>query len=92
MIPKVSPALKLLQRARDEAHRFAITFHREKRRKRTLQTELTAIEGVGVKTAEKLLKEFGSVQAVREASREELERVVSKKISEAIQFHWKSDR
>jgi excinuclease ABC subunit C len=92
MIPKVSPALKLLQRARDEAHRFAITFHREKRRKRTLQTELTSIEGVGVKTAEKLLKEFGSVQAVREASREELERVVSKKISEAIQFHWKSDR
>ena len=92
MIPKVSPALKLLQRARDEAHRFAITYHREKRRKRTLQTELTSISGVGEKTAEKLLKAFGSVQAVQEASVGDLEQVVSKKISASIQFHWKSER
>lgn len=72
MIPKTSPALKLLQRARDEAHRFAITYHRKKRSDRTLKTELTDIEGIGEKTAKKLLKEFGSVSKIREAEMKEL--------------------
>ena len=72
-IPKTSPVLQLLQRIRDEAHRFAITYHRNLRAKRTLQTELTQIPGIGPLTARKLLQGFGSVQAVREASVADLE-------------------
>ena len=66
-IPRTSPVLHLLQRIRDEAHRFAITYHRKLRAQRTLQTELTQIPGVGPQTARKLLQSFGSVQAVKEA-------------------------
>jgi excinuclease ABC subunit C len=72
-IPKTSPVLQLLQRVRDEAHRFAITYHRNLRAKRTLQTELTQIPGIGPMTARKLLQVFGSVQRVREAPQAELE-------------------
>ena len=72
-IPRTSPVLQLLQRIRDEAHRFAITYHRNLRAKRTLQTELTQIPGVGPLTARKLLQGFGSVQAVRDASPAALE-------------------
>ena len=66
-IPRTSPVLQLLQRVRDEAHRFAVTYHRALRAKRTLRTELTSIPGVGEATAKKLLQAFGSVQAVKEA-------------------------
>ena len=72
-IPKTSPVLQLLQRIRDEAHRFAVTYHRNLRAKRTLQTELTQIPGIGPLTARKLLQGFGSVQAVREAPLADLE-------------------
>lgn len=65
-IPKTSIGLRLLQRVRDEAHRFAVTFHRSMRDKRTFTTELTEIEGVGEKTAQKLLIEFGSVESIKE--------------------------
>ncbi len=71
-IAKTSAGLKLLQRIRDEAHRFAITYHRERRSKSTLQTELEAIDGVGPKRAQTLLTEFGSVRAVQEADVETL--------------------
>lgn len=86
-IPKSSPGLKLLQRVRDEAHRFAVTFHRELRNKRTLATELTEIEGVGEKTAKKLLMEFGSVESIREVIKNNfhiLERAAGKKIAEKL--------
>jgi excinuclease ABC subunit C len=66
-IPKSSPVLQLLQRIRDEAHRFAITYHRALRAKRTLQTELTQIPGIGPALAKKLLQNFGSATQVREA-------------------------
>jgi excinuclease ABC subunit C len=66
-IPKTSPVLHLLQRIRDEAHRFAVTYHRALRAKRTLQTELTKIPGIGEATAKKLLQTFGSVAKIREA-------------------------
>ena len=66
-IPKSSPVLQLLQRIRDEAHRFAVTYHRALRAKRTLQTELTQIPGIGPATAKKLLQAFGSAARVREA-------------------------
>ena len=72
-IPRTSPVLQLLQRIRDEAHRFAVTYHRSLRAKRTLQTELTRIPGVGPLTARKLLQGFGSVQGVRAAAAADLE-------------------
>ncbi len=71
-IAKTSPGLHLLQRIRDEAHRFAITFHRSKRDKATLQTELEQIEGVGPKRANVLLTAFGSVRGVQEAGQEQI--------------------
>lgn len=89
MIPKKSTALKLLQQARDEAHRFAITFHRQKRAKRTFVTELTEIEGVGAKISQKLLKELGSVKEIKKASKERLEELAGKKIGKAIFNYFK---
>lgn len=78
MINKRSPGLKLLQFVRDEAHRFAITFHRQKRSKVFLTTELEELKGVGKATTEKLLQHFKSVKKIKEASFEELEAVVGK--------------
>lgn len=93
MLPKTSSGLKLLQRVRDEAHRFAITFHRELRSKRTLSTRLTDIEGIGNKTAQKLLKDFGSVKRIVEASQEELIQGAGKHIGTKIfmYFHGNED-
>src|SRR6516165_7687115 len=71
-----SPALHLVQEVRDEAHRFAVTFHRSRRRHRELTTELLHIPGVGERTARKLLTQFGSVSALRALSEEELGQVV----------------
>lgn len=71
-IDKKSESLRLLQRIRDEAHRFAITFHRNVRSKKAFGTELTKIEGIGKQTAEKLLKHFKSIKKIKEASKEEL--------------------
>jgi len=84
MIPKKSSALKLLQQARDEAHRFAITFHRQKRAKRTVKTELLDISGVGEKTAQKLLVEFGSVKKIKKAHKKELQAAVGKSVGEKV--------
>ncbi len=67
-LPKRSPALRMLQQARDEAHRFAITFQRQKRTARTITSELLKIPGVGPAKRRALLTAFGSVQGVREAS------------------------
>ncbi len=89
MIPKKSTALKLLQQARDEAHRFAITFHRQKRAKRTFVTELTEIEGVGAKTSQKLLKELGSVKEIKKASKERLVELAGNKLGEKIYNHFR---
>ncbi|PID59263.1 MAG: excinuclease ABC subunit C [Ignavibacteriae bacterium] len=77
-IPKTSSSLKLLQHLRDEAHRFAITFHRQRRDSRTLQTELTEIEGIGKKNAQKLLTEFISIEEIKAASEEKLSKVIGK--------------
>jgi excinuclease ABC subunit C len=75
-IDKKSESLKLIQQIRDEAHRFAITFHRDKRSKGSLVSELESVEGVGKITATKLLKYFGSVRAIRESSMETLVEIV----------------
>jgi excinuclease ABC subunit C len=84
LINKKSPGLLLIQQIRDEAHRFAITFHRQKRSKKQLGTELEGFEGIGKKTAEKLLRHFKSVKKIREAPFEEIEKVVGKKKAEQL--------
>jgi excinuclease ABC subunit C len=76
LIGKDSPALQLLQKVRNEAHRFAVTYQRKRRKKKTLQSELLDIHGIGPKTAQKLLGEFGSVARVKEASEKALADVV----------------
>ncbi|HRT68362.1 MAG TPA: excinuclease ABC subunit UvrC, partial [Bacteroidota bacterium] len=93
-LPKSSSSLILLQHIRDEAHRFAITYHRKLRGKRTLQTELMAIPGIGKKRAEQLLQHFGSVKRVYDATKEELKEVVNEKTAEAIweYFHKENER
>lgn len=92
MIPKKSSALKLLQRVRDEAHRFAVEFHRKKRSKRTLKTELTQIPGIGDKTAKQLLTAFGSVKSVRETSLSELQKEVGNKTGEKVFNYYNSNK
>ena len=84
LISKKSPGLLLIQRIRDEAHRFAITFHRLKRSKNTFVTELENIPGIGKKTADKLLAHFKSVRKIKAASLEELTEVAGLKAAEKI--------
>lgn len=91
-IPKTSSGLKLLQRVRDEAHRFAITFHRSLRDKRTIKSELEEIKGIGKKTASKLLTEFGSVEKIKELIKdnyEELQKKAGKKAVEKMMEYFK---
>lgn len=84
LINKKSPGLRLIQQMRDEAHRFAITFHRLKRSKKNTTSLLEEIEGVGKQTANKLLLHFKSFKKIKEASLEELQEVVGEKIAEKI--------
>jgi excinuclease ABC subunit C len=88
-IPKSSPVLQLLQRIRDEAHRFAITYHRALRAKRTLQTELTQIPGIGPATAKKLLQAFGSATQVRAATETDLALVLGAAATRKV-LTWRS--
>ncbi len=83
-ISKKSESLKLLQHIRNEAHRFAITFHRQLRSKNAITSELTSIEGVGENTANKLLKKFKSVKKLKNASLSEIEEVVGKSKAKVI--------
>lgn len=78
-INKKSPGLLLLQQIRDEAHRFAVTFHRQKRSKAQIKTEIEELQGIGRSTATKLLHHFKSVKKIREAGFEELETLIGKK-------------
>jgi excinuclease ABC subunit C len=87
-IPKTSSGLRLLQRIRDEAHRFAVTYHRTVRSKRTLQTELDLIKGIGKIRAKELLEAFGSVQGVKFATEEQLAEIVGQKVAEKIKAYF----
>ncbi len=79
-----SPVLHLIQLIRDEAHRFAVTFHRKRRQMRDRSTELREIPGVGENTTRRLLEHFGSVQAVKQADAAALSSVVTRTQAEAI--------
>lgn len=83
-INKKSQGLLLLQYIRDEAHRFAITFHRLKRSKKTFTSELEGLEGIGKKTTEKLLQHFKSVKKIKEAPLEEIAKIAGMKKAELI--------
>ena len=78
-IDKNSESLRVIQRLRDEAHRFAITFHRQQRGKSQLHSVLDEISGVGPKTKELLLKHFKSLKRIREASLDDLAAVIGPK-------------
>lgn len=91
-LDKKSETLKVIQQLRDEAHRFGITFHRKKRDKGTLVTELELIAGIGKTTAEKLLKYFKSVKKVRAATEVELQEVVNMKQAKAILAYFSDQR
>ncbi len=90
-IDKRSESLKVIQHLRNEAHRFGITHHRLKRRKHTLKTGLTEIEGIGKATAQTLLQKFKSIKNVREANIEQLSVVVGKKKAELIFNYFNED-
>src|ERR1700688_2373114 len=85
-----SPVLHLIQQIRDETHRFAVTFHRLRRGKRQTKTALRDIPGVGPLTAQRLLREFGSVANVHRAGVEGLSRVITRKSAEKILAHLNS--
>ena len=87
-LDRFSPILHLVQSIRDEAHRFAVTFHRSRRNARQLTSELDAIAGVGVKTVQKLLKEFGSSDLVRAASEDRLAAVVGRAAARKVRAHY----
>jgi excinuclease ABC subunit C len=87
-----SPILHLVQRIRDEAHRFAVTYHRRVRLRRTVTTELTGIDGIGTQRAKRLLRRFGSVRGVRAASLEALSEQVGQRAAERIREHFADDK
>jgi excinuclease ABC subunit C len=87
MLPRHSQALYLLQRIRDEAHRYGITAHRKKRQKLGMASQLDSIPGIGPTRRKALLKHFGSVDKIREASVEELRAVVPEDVANSIKAH-----
>jgi excinuclease ABC subunit C len=91
-IDKKSETLKLIQQLRDEAHRFGITHHRQKRSKETIKTNLTEIEGIGYETAQKLLRKFKSVINIKKAGEDELQAIVGKQKTRILrEFFSKKD-
>ena len=83
-----SPVLHLIQKVRDEAHRFAVTFHRNRRSAARLTSELEQVEGIGDKTIAKLLREFGSLERVREASERELAKVIGQSAARRLKDYY----
>jgi excinuclease ABC subunit C len=88
VLDRFSPILHLIQSIRDEAHRFAVTFHRSRRNARQLTSELDAIKGVGKKTVQHLLKEFGSSELVREASEDKLAAVIGRAAARRVKAYY----
>jgi len=88
LLSKKSPTLKIIQQARNEAHRFAIEFHRLIRSKKFIQTQLTRIPGIGKKKAETLLREFGSVEKVKKASLDHLAQHIGQSAAKKIKDYF----
>ena len=90
VLDRHSPVLHLIQQIRDETHRFAVTFHRERRSKRQRASALTEIPGVGPRTARKLLRQFGSVANLKRAPLEKIAEVVPRRSAEKLLAHLHS--
>jgi excinuclease ABC subunit C len=90
VLDRHSPVLHLIQQIRDETHRFAVTFHRQRRGKRQTETALNEIPGVGPKTAQRLLREFGSVANIQRAGLDKLSSVISRRSAEKILEHLRT--
>ena len=88
VLDRRSPVLHLVQKIRDESHRFAVTYHRKRREMRDRDSELDAIPGVGPRTRQRLLEHFGSVRGIRQASPDALTAVVSQGVAKKIQDHF----
>jgi len=91
VLERRSPVLRMIQQIRDESHRFAISFHRERRRRRTLTSELSEISGIGLKTTQKLLTHFGSLANIRDATVQDLQGVVNRTQAEAVWRHFHNE-
>jgi excinuclease ABC subunit C len=87
LLPRHSQALYLVQRIRDEAHRYGITAHRKKRQKLGMASQLDSIPGIGPTRRKALLKHFGSVDKIREASLDDLRAVVPEDVANSIKAH-----
>lgn len=88
-INKKSESLKLIQHLRNEAHRFAISFHRDQRSRFALGTQLTGIKGIGEKTAQKLLKHYGSVERIRSATDEDLSLNFGNRVASSLHNYFR---
>ena len=88
MSAREDTGLLLLQRIRDEAHRFAVTFHRQRRARRDFGSDLDGIAGIGPRRRRQLLQRFGSLTGVRRATREELEPIVGAKAADRLLRHF----
>jgi excinuclease ABC subunit C len=91
-LDRFSPILHLIQTIRDEAHRFAVTFHRTRRNAESLTSELEQIRGVGERTVQKLLRHFGSSERVRAASEEELAKMAGPAAAKRIRDYYAGER
>lgn len=91
ILDKFSPVLHLVQTIRDEAHRFAVTFHRTRRNAARLTSDLESVPGVGERTVAKLLRTLGSLERVRAATEDELALVVGRAAARRIQSHYKTN-
>ena len=91
-LEKTSPVMRLVRMIRDETHRFAVSYHRHRRAMRDFQSELTSIPGVGEKLKERLLRNFGSLKKVSEATVAELRPFVGQKQAERIVEHFNEGR
>jgi len=91
LINKKSESLKVIQHARNEAHRFAITFHRDKRSQNFTKSGLTDIPGIGEKTAEKLLTHFGSLKKIQEARASEIAEVANLSVAKKLLDYWEKN-
>jgi excinuclease ABC subunit C len=92
ILERHSPVIHLIQQIRDETHRFAVTFHRQRRTARQIHTALLDIPGIGPRTSQKLLQRYGSVANLRRASVEELSRIVTRKSAQKIVEHYQMSR
>jgi len=92
ILDRHSPVLHLVQLVRDEAHRFAVTFHRKRREIRDRNTELLEVPGIGARTSRRLLQHFGSLQAIKQADAAALSAVVNRAQADAILLHFRANR